>query len=98
MGIEWNQEKLDLLTKLYPTHTADELTDTFGTSAIAITQRANKMGLRKDKAFRQSLRTLAFKKAYDLKQAIRQSKHEVVRNISTGKLIIKGNVTTHIGA
>ena len=77
---------------------AIDLVDVFGTSAIAITQRANKMGLMKDKVFRQKMRSAASKKAHQMHMANKKSNKETIRMIHSGKLIIKGNVTTHIGA
>lgn len=96
--IIWTEERLALLAKLYPTTMAIDLVDVFGTSAIAITQRANKMGLMKDKVFRQKIRSAVMKKAHLMHLANKTSKEEIVRTIHSGKLIIKGNVTTHIGA
>lgn len=48
MKKRWTKQELDEFKELYPTMTAPELAKHFGTTKLAIYQKANKLGLRKD--------------------------------------------------
>ena len=44
----WSEDKVNTLTKLYPTHTSRQIADILGTSRLAVYVQANKIGLRKE--------------------------------------------------
>lgn len=44
----WSEDKVNTLTKLYPTHTSRQIADILGTSRLAVYVQANKIGLHKE--------------------------------------------------
>lgn len=47
----WNEEKLAILRKLYPTTPANDIADKLGCSDATVLRKAHELGLERDKSF-----------------------------------------------
>lgn len=49
--IQWTEDKLDTLRRLYPTTPATDIADVIGCSASALLTKARELGLKREKFF-----------------------------------------------